>query len=700
MSEANAPFNRPDPSNSSDSSFSEQYDADNQEDLWANPFLDALLELDGDGDPAVSEFNVDNVDANPVGNHPVGNYSESRSESPLESHTDFRTAPTPASNSASSSSSLPSDSVTLAPGTENWLNSSEPTDLTDLISLIQELNQCNSILLDRVSQLEEALERSQNALKAEVKRSQDQPMFADFSAENVVTVQELADAQEQIVNLYNQLEFVHQTSQRQQILIETLTGQLETSQERVAELEREAALVQQRYNEQAQVLAQYENNCRDLQARLHRQQRYTLQFKVALEKSLEVSTPQPEPIAEVVAAVAKSSENLFLPKTKRIQPWSAHTEFSSTRSPWMKLSSSSAIDDVEGLNGEDLQSSLNQAYDPQAYNPNVMNERVRSPFTSKFSAVKLPGFGNPIPRSATQASEMNSADGASVGGTRSAETPVSYNLIQPSTEMEAGSDDALMQRLDAVVRPLADMLAEVVLADSAQSGVQPGAPSNAAQSSGAASGSEVAGLGIASGHSFGDAHNFGDTVDSRDSTMNSNVNSSDDALLNSVMADAEDALWQDLARLIDVSTEDIVKASLSGDVSAFESINFEAVQSANSEDALAEAMPQDWMSASEEAAIAFTETNVTDSSSIAEAQQPEHAYASNSTQPATAPAATHPQSAASEAKDDVKKSVPGFANTSSPSPLVYPLRPQKKRRSLAAVDLPSFLQQQPGPLPT
>lgn len=671
MSEANAPFNRPNPSDSSDSSFSEQ------DDLWANPFLDALLEMDEDGGPSVETFSVG------VGHGGV-NVPDPSNGSSLDSGHSSASVPSPASSS--------SDSVTLAPGTENWLNSSEPTDLTDLISLIQELNQCNSILLDRVSQLEEALERSQNALKAEVKRSHDQSAFADFNSEGVVAAQELADAQEQIVNLYNQLEFVHQTSQRQQILIETLTGQLETSQERVAELEREAALVQQRYNEQSQVLAQYENNCRDLQARLHRQQRYTLQFKVALEKSLEMSTPQSEPVAEVVAAVAKSNENLLLPKTQHIKPWSAHTDFSASRFPWMKLSSDETPDEAT-----DLQSALNE------------NEMARSPFGSRFSSVKLPGFGNPIPRPASQALDANSANGTAEGAAeprRSAVAPVSYNLVQPSNSPDAVSDEALMQRLDEVVRPLADMLAEVVLADSAQPG---DVPPNAANPANTTSASGVAGVGMAKGHDFGNDFMADDA--SMQHAADS-VNSSDDALLNSVMADAEDALWQDLARLIDVSTEDIVKASLSGDVSAFESINFDAVQSAspqnanaqnansqnvNPEPALVEGMPQDWMSVPEDAAIAFA-----DDRSMTKPQHAEPRHTSPSISPEAAPAAaTRHQPAASDAKHEGKQEVPVFTNSSSPSPLVYPLRPQKKRRSLAAVDLPSFLQQpQPGPLPT
>lgn len=78
-------------------------------------------------------------------------------------------------------------------------------NLSELISLIQELNQCNSVLMERVSQLEEALEDSQSALQAEVGRTQDVHSY---------NAQDWAIVQEQVTTLFNQLEFAHQTNQR------------------------------------------------------------------------------------------------------------------------------------------------------------------------------------------------------------------------------------------------------------------------------------------------------------------------------------------------------------------------------------------------------------------------------------------------------------------------------------------------------
>jgi hypothetical protein len=193
----------------------------------------------------------------------------------------------------------------------------------ELIILIQDLNQCNTLLIDRVSQLEIDLEQQQAALQVEIQRNQEAPAVR----------QELGVAQEQIVQLLNQLEFAYQSGQRQQILVETLTEQLESSQERVAQIERECALAQQRYSEQTQQLIESETACRDLRTRLQRQQRHTLQFKAALEKCLDVPPPSyeapttdPNPMPELVA-ISEETAPLLVPKVARIQPWSSQPQF-------------------------------------------------------------------------------------------------------------------------------------------------------------------------------------------------------------------------------------------------------------------------------------------------------------------------------------------------------------------------------------
>ncbi len=192
----------------------------------------------------------------------------------------------------------------------------EQANDSDLFVLAQKMRQRNRRLLEQVNQLQQALREKQEELFSQ--RQQ------DYEHENLLTqkTDELNTVKEQLTRLFHTLESSHQAAQRQQILIETLSEQLESSQERVAQLERECALTQQRYNEQSHQLLQAANTCRELRTRLYRQQRQTLQFKAALEKSLEMTPPvmaegsQP-PLRRKIA------DPYSLPKTQPIQPWSS-----------------------------------------------------------------------------------------------------------------------------------------------------------------------------------------------------------------------------------------------------------------------------------------------------------------------------------------------------------------------------------------
>lgn len=639
MSEANAPFNHPGQPESVTSS---------QPDALSNPFWEMLQELES------AENLATNAEADLSEVAPGGVNSSSTGNGSAQDGIPSRKVSDP--GKSSSLDSTPIDSTTIAPGAEAWIDAHQSTNLADLISLIQELNQCNSILLDRVSQLEEALERSQTALKTEMKRSYAPPEI-DLNADEWAISQDLTVAQEQIVNLYSQLELVHQTSQRQQILIETLTCQLEASQEHAAHLEREAALLQQRYNEQTQLLTQSENHSRDLQARLHRQQRYTLQFKAALEKSLEMSSSQYD---SVDAAVAATRTDDFLPKTQQIQPWS-NPDVPSPIGSWKKLSSISLDEEIR-----EVEEAESNALTAAAMTEEPEAKPAPAPefptFRPKPFSVKLPGFVEPAAETPMPASTKPEHYAAEAGAAVPPEliAPVSYNLQQPvqPPEMAAAetADAYLIQKLDAVVQPLADMLAQAMLADAAsettstpevsriEAPPQPPATSQAP-------------------------------------AMEQPAPASADELLNSVMADAEDAMWQDLARLIDVTAEDVVKASLSGDLSAFESIDFAALSDAEPDSGFVDQTPPP--------------NSVTVFS-------PEDFPVEEPTPEQVAPApAVQSSSQASNPSREPAPAAPAFANPVWPSPVVYPTRtPKKRRASLAAVELPSFLRQEPGALPT
>jgi hypothetical protein len=197
-----------------------------------------------------------------------------------------------------------------------------PKDSTgELLQLVQDLNQCNDVLLARVSELEEALEKSQAALQAEVERNQVAGAASELRPE-----QQPDYVQKQVAHLLSELEIANDGLRRTTIHNDTLQAELEASQQRVAQLERECTLLQQRFSEKNIALQKAEDSCRDLKARLHRQQRYTLQFKAALEKCLSMSSePAQGPrlgISGHDLGGGAPAQPISMPKTPQIQPWS------------------------------------------------------------------------------------------------------------------------------------------------------------------------------------------------------------------------------------------------------------------------------------------------------------------------------------------------------------------------------------------
>jgi hypothetical protein len=195
---------------------------------------------------------------------------------------------------------------------------------------MQALHECNRDLLQRLAQLETALEESQNTLQNR------ETLLEQRTAE-------LETTQEQLTRLFGKVEVSHQTLQSQEILVESLRSNLATSQARLAAVERECASTVQRYNEQLHQLVVTENLCRELRSRLHRQQRHTLQFKAALERSLEMPHIKP-PIVdppdnvddtataqlESLLAAVKSSQVPVPPafNASPVKPWSEPAEHS------------------------------------------------------------------------------------------------------------------------------------------------------------------------------------------------------------------------------------------------------------------------------------------------------------------------------------------------------------------------------------
>ncbi len=220
--------------------------------------------------------------------------------------------------------------ASISPTAANFgASTAEPAATT---TLIEQLQQENALLRDRLSQLEHDLIQHQIESQLEATRTLTNSVASVAAAELASPAADAGSAQARLEQLFQELELSHQATQRQQILVETLTEQLSSSQERIAHLERDCALTQQRYNEQVQQVLQVENTCRDLRMRLHRQQQQTLQFKAALEKCLEMPSPysHSQVLLEFNAADEATDElpatsDLLKPKNQPVKPWSVST---------------------------------------------------------------------------------------------------------------------------------------------------------------------------------------------------------------------------------------------------------------------------------------------------------------------------------------------------------------------------------------
>ena len=218
----------------------------------------------------------------------------------------------------------------IGQATMSLMASSEtPDDAT----VRQQLQNENAALRDRLAQVE--LDLVQQQIEWQLESACTQVNNKTVLGEAVAGEAAAGEAQpstldlteERQQQLLQELERSRQTTQRQQILVETLTEQLESSQERIAQLERDCALTQQRHNEQVQQVLQAESACRDLRLRLHRQQQQTLQFKAALEKCLEMPTVYgqslvPDMAIDDSAETTDAFAALLQLKHQPVKPWS------------------------------------------------------------------------------------------------------------------------------------------------------------------------------------------------------------------------------------------------------------------------------------------------------------------------------------------------------------------------------------------
>jgi len=200
----------------------------------------------------------------------------------------------------------------------------------------EQLQQENAELRNQLAFLAEELSQAQIELQLEMTRFYCKETEAEVREEtHDRDGQAQKSAEAQIGQLIEAWQASHQFIEQQAEEITHLKQQLEHSQHRTAQLERDCVLSQQRYNEQVQLVAQVENTCQDLRMRLHRQQQQTLQFKAALEKSIEMNTvvaatlPEAITIAEPNQTNDSKDNHPLISKARPVQPWSDATKIAS-----------------------------------------------------------------------------------------------------------------------------------------------------------------------------------------------------------------------------------------------------------------------------------------------------------------------------------------------------------------------------------
>lgn len=238
---------------------------------------------------------------------------------------------------------------------------SEPTEP---IALIQHLIQRNRELSERIAELE----------------GDETPDDSDPEVES---------PQAQIDRLSRELDDSQQLVQRQQLLLEDLQEDLKHYQHQMAQMERECVLTQQRYEEQCQQLWDAEATCRELRSRLNRQQRQTLQFKAALEKTLDGDLTPEAPALEPEPLTPET-----LVKAKPVRPWSSAETASLERDRPANLEPPIAIEPWETVPSEPEEQDLPEPPTERSpQQPSQPTPTARSPRRRhSLASVDLPTF--------------------------------------------------------------------------------------------------------------------------------------------------------------------------------------------------------------------------------------------------------------------------------------------------------------------
>ncbi|ACB52228.1 conserved hypothetical protein [Crocosphaera subtropica ATCC 51142] len=241
----------------------------------------------------------------------------------------------------------------------------------DWFNLARKLRGQNRELLDTIVTLEKALAESRQQLQDYQERSRHHnALLSQQTAQ-------LQSTQAENSHLLEQLQTSQTQLQQQQLNLDALQQQLQASQAAFAQLERECALLKEETLQNKHQLVLKERQINELQQRLQRQQRYSLQYKAALDHCLS-SHAKKIPSAEVKSTIDRQTASNVV----SIQPWSSSLE---TKIPPSLTPSAVPSDESDHCSSNAIDETLEELFSltpdqtlPIAENQEVTQEETKS----------------------------------------------------------------------------------------------------------------------------------------------------------------------------------------------------------------------------------------------------------------------------------------------------------------------------------
>lgn len=238
----------------------------------------------------------------------------------------------------------------------------------DWFDLARKLRGQNRELLDTIVKLEKALATSRQQLQDYQQRSHHHNSLVSQQTSQLQT------AQAQNSNLIEQLQQSQDQGKQQHQQLQLLQQQLNTLQQTVAQLERECAVLKEESLDKNNQIALQEQQINELQQRLQRQQRYSLQYKAALDECLSNSARKISAHKSIDNGIVKPTPPSPLAP---IQPWSSPADSPTTVNP----SRSSQEQGKEQLGSDSIDTTLEALFSlsPVEDDPSIPEHQDSSP---------------------------------------------------------------------------------------------------------------------------------------------------------------------------------------------------------------------------------------------------------------------------------------------------------------------------------